>query len=65
MSRRIGKRVATARKAAELTQEQLAAKVGISREYLARLEGGAHEPTLTTIVKVARALGVTPGSLID
>jgi putative transcriptional regulator len=57
--------VAASRNAAKLTQAQLAKKVGITREYMVRLEGGHHEPTLTMLVKVARALGVTPGSLID
>lgn len=67
VSRRLGQRIATARHAAKprLTQAQLAAKVGITREYLVRVEGGQHELTLTMLVKVAKALGVTPGSLID
>lgn len=65
VSQRIGKRVVKARKHAELTQEALAKKIGISREYVARIEGGHHEPSLTMLVKVAKALGVTAGSLID
>ena len=65
VSQRIGKRVAKIRRAAGLTQEALAKRIGISREYVARIEGGHHEPSLTTLVKVAKALGVTAGSLID
>ena len=41
-----------------LTQAELAAKAGISRGYLARLETARQDPTLTTLERLARALGV-------
>ncbi len=41
-----------------LTQEVLAKKAGISRGYLARVETARHEPTLTTLRKLAKALSV-------
>jgi transcriptional regulator with XRE-family HTH domain len=47
-----------------LTQEELAAKAGITRGYLARLETGRHEPTLTTLQRLAKALKVTVADLI-
>ena len=43
----------------------LAAKAGISREYLARLELGQQDPTLGTLVKLAKALEVKPSALIE
>ena len=46
---RLGQRVQDLRKQRGLPQAALAAKAGISREYLARLEIGRHEPTLTTL----------------
>jgi len=62
---RLGQRVQDLRKQRGLTQAALAAKAGISREYLARLEIGRHEPTLTTLQGLAKALGVKVGRLLQ
>jgi transcriptional regulator with XRE-family HTH domain len=48
-----------------MSQEQLAAKAGISRTYLARIETARQDPTLSTIEKLARALRVKPGRLLE
>jgi transcriptional regulator with XRE-family HTH domain len=48
-----------------MTQEELAAKAGISRAYLARVETVRHEPTLTTLEKLAKALRVRAGRLLE
>ncbi len=47
-----------------LTQAALAAKAGISREYLARLETGLHDPPLGTIERLAKVLKVKVGDLV-
>lgn len=41
------------RKQLELTQEELAKKVGISRSYLTNLELGCHTPSLEVAHKIA------------
>jgi len=41
-----------------MTQERLAAAAGISRTYLARLETARHDPTLSMLEKLAKALRV-------
>jgi transcriptional regulator with XRE-family HTH domain len=46
------------------SQEELAKRAGISRGYLARLETGRHDPTLTMIEKLAKALKVTLVDLV-
>jgi len=48
-----------------LTQERLAKKVGISRGYLARLEMGRHDPPLSRLRKLAKALGVPVTTLLE
>ena len=48
-----------------LTQEALAEKAGISRTYLARLELGQQDPTLTTLKNLAKALKVKVGELVE
>jgi transcriptional regulator with XRE-family HTH domain len=49
----------------KLSQEALAAKVGVSREYIARLEGGHHDPPLSTLERLAKALNVKVGRLLE
>ena len=53
------------RKARGLTQGELAAKVGLSLGYIARLEIGMHDPPLSTLAKLARALRVTVAELVQ
>ena len=48
-----------------LTQEALAKKAGLSRAYIARLEIGRHNPTLSTLEKLAKALKVKVGKLLE
>ena len=56
---KFGIRLRTLRKDKGMSQQTLADKVGMTREYVARLEGGLHDPPLSTVVKLAKALQVT------
>jgi len=47
-----------------LTQEELAAKAGITRTALSRLESGGADPRPSTVRKLAGALGVEPDALM-
>ena len=62
---RMAKRLKTLRRRRGLTQEALAAKAGLSRTYLARLETARQDPTLSTLVKLAKALGVPVTALLE
>jgi len=44
------------RKRAGLTQEQLGFEAELERNYISMLERGERQPTLTTLVKLARPL---------
>lgn len=46
-----------ARRAQNLTQEELAKKAGVTQNTIARLESGTSNPTIATIARVAKALG--------
>ena len=48
-----------------LTQERLAEKASLSLGYIARLEIGRHDPSLSTLVKLATALKMTVGELVE
>ena len=62
---RMARRLQKLRERRGLTQEQLAKKAGISRGYLARLETARQDPTLSTLEKLAKALGVKVAKLIE
>jgi transcriptional regulator with XRE-family HTH domain len=47
-----------------LTQEALGQACGLHRTEISLLERAGREPRLSTIVKVARALHVTPAALL-
>jgi transcriptional regulator with XRE-family HTH domain len=48
-----------------LTQRELAELVGISEGAINRVERGVHRPRLSTIRKLAIALGVAVDDLVD
>ena len=60
----VAKRVGQHRKRRGMSQEELAAKAEISRGYLARVETARHEPSLSMLEKIARALRVTVADLV-
>jgi transcriptional regulator with XRE-family HTH domain len=62
---RVAAKVKRLREQRGMTQEQLAEKAGISRTYLARLETARHDPTLSMLEKLAKALGVKVGRLLE
>ncbi len=48
-----------------MTQAVLAKKAGLDQVHIARLESGTHDPTLGTLQKFAKALGVKVGKLME
>ena len=53
------------RKEAGLTQEQLGFEANLRRTYISTLELGEQLPSLETVLKIATALQISPGSLVD
>ncbi len=62
--RAIGKRIKIARIRADLTQEALADRVNLSPSHMSNIETGTTRVSLTTIVNLANALGVTVDDLL-
>jgi transcriptional regulator with XRE-family HTH domain len=48
-----------------LTQEALALEAGTERSHISALERAEKGPSLPTILRLARALDVPPGELVD
>ena len=55
--KQLGEQVRSARERAGLTQEQLAARTGLERSTIAKIESG-HPPSFDGLVAIARALVV-------
>jgi transcriptional regulator with XRE-family HTH domain len=62
---KIGDNLKRERLAQTLTQEQLAEKAGISAAALVRIERNQADPHVSTIRKLADALGVDPRYLLE
>lgn len=60
-----GGRVRAAREASGLSQEALAERAGLHRTYVGTTERGLRNVSLTNILRLARALDVRPGELLD
>ena len=59
----IGRRVAEERIRLQLTQAAFAERVGVSLKYLQRVEAGRENLTVSSLVRLANLLGVTPRDL--
>ena len=49
----------------KLTQEALAKRAGVHRVYVAQIEAQTKVPSLATLEKLAKALGVKVGRLLE
>lgn len=54
-----------ARRAAKLTQTDLAVRVGVHSNVISRAEQGRHVPTAETLAAIAAALGVDLSTLFE
>ena len=48
-----------------VTQAELATRTGIAEATLSRIENGLQQPRISTVRKIADALGVAPEELVD
>src|SRR5918995_373725 len=61
----VGRRIREARLAREMTQEDVSAASGVSVAHLSRLESGARQPSVVTLLNVAAGLGVPISRLLE
>lgn len=60
----LGKRIRKKRKELDLTQEDVAYRVGISRAYMGYIEQGRNVPSLEVLEKIAKVLKVSTRDLL-
>ncbi len=63
--KQVGKNFARVRKQKGLSQEELSFDTGLHRTYISGIERGARNPTIIILDKIAKALKVTPRSLLE
>ena len=59
MKKTVGEKIRSFRQQKKLTQEQLALGAEINPVFLGHLERNLKSPTITTLEKITRALGIT------
>lgn len=60
-----GKVLRNARAERGITQEELAFRAGVDRTFIYRIERGIRQPTISTIIGLAQALGISSGDLVS
>lgn len=60
----LGARIAQARRARELTQQQLAEQLGIAQQTLAHYEGGRLRPAVSMLPPLVQTLGLSLDELV-
>jgi transcriptional regulator with XRE-family HTH domain len=65
MRRRVGLNLKRERSIKGWSQEELADQSGLHRTYISGLERGLRNPTVVVLGKLATALGVPVGKLVD
>jgi transcriptional regulator with XRE-family HTH domain len=63
-SRELGRRISRLRESKAWNRSELARKLGVSRDRLAKWEHGVNEPPLALLAPLAKLLGVTLDELI-
>jgi transcriptional regulator with XRE-family HTH domain len=60
----LGTRIRKAREQARISQAELARRIGISKQAMNAIEGGATDPRASRIVAIAQVLGVSTDALL-
>ena len=60
-----GENLRAAREKRELTQEQVAERSGVQAGEISRIETGKRDPQVSTLLKIAKALELPPGKLLE
>lgn len=63
-SKQLGQNLKRIRTAKDISQGDIARELDVSRGYISTIENGKTNPTLSTIARIAKALGVTNDELL-
>lgn len=63
-AKKLGENLKRFRTEKGLSQTDIANSLGVSRGFISNIESGKRNPTLSTITRLAKAVGVTPDELL-
>ena len=63
-SKKLGQNMKRIRLTKQMSQGDICRKLGVDRAYISNVESGNKNPTLSTITKLAKALGVSVNELL-
>lgn len=63
-SEKLGKNLKRIRTAKGISQGEISRKLAVDKSFVSNIENGKTNPTLTTIAKIAKAIGVSVGELM-
>lgn len=61
---KLGKNLKRIRTEKDISQGDIARELGVDRGFVSNIENGKTNPTLATIAKIAKAVGVTTNELL-
>ena len=64
-SQKLGKNLKRIRKEKGISQGDIVRSLGMDRAFISNIENGKTNPTLATIAKLAKAIGVSIGELME
>ena len=64
LNKAFGNALREARKKRKLSQLVVSTKSGVDRTYMSELERGLKNPSLDTICRLAKAIGIAPAELV-
>jgi transcriptional regulator with XRE-family HTH domain len=65
LKEKFGKRLRLIRRQMDLTQEQLAERVGLSVEFISNIERGINSPSFKTLENLERVLGISVSEMFN
>ena len=63
-AKKLGQNMKRIRLVKQMSQGDICRKLGVDRSYISNVESGNKNPTLSTITKLAKALGVSVDELL-
>lgn len=64
-SKRLGENLKKLRTKKKMSQGDISRKLGVDRAYISSIENGRMNPTLSTLEKLAEAVGVSVKNLVE